>query len=256
MLKALRKRMTYVNVAMTLALVFAMTGGAFAAKKYLITSTKQISPSVLKSLAGKAGQAGAQGPAGPAGAAGKDGAPGKDGAQGAQGVEGKEGKQGPEGKAGKDGSPWTVGGTLPKGATETGVWTINKTKEEFVYAAISFSIPLAEALEQAEVHFINPSTKQEVFVNWEKEGEIEEFAQQACTGTAADPTATTGNLCVYAQKIPSSESVMFASDFVYEPTVELLFGALGSAGVSGARIEGFDYTGAQYEAWGSWAVTG
>ena len=40
MLKAICKRMTYANVALTLALVFAMTGGAYAAKKYLITSTK------------------------------------------------------------------------------------------------------------------------------------------------------------------------------------------------------------------------
>jgi hypothetical protein len=42
----LRKRFTYTNVAMTLALVFAMTGGAYAAFTSLITSTKQISPSV------------------------------------------------------------------------------------------------------------------------------------------------------------------------------------------------------------------
>src|SRR5437763_16587897 len=53
------------------ALFFAMGGGAYAAKHYLITSTKQISPKVLKALKGKAGKpgaAGATGPAGPAGA--------------------------------------------------------------------------------------------------------------------------------------------------------------------------------------------
>jgi hypothetical protein len=32
--------MSYANVAATMALVFAMTGGAYAAKKYVITSTK------------------------------------------------------------------------------------------------------------------------------------------------------------------------------------------------------------------------
>ena len=66
MLSAIRKRLTYANVAMTLALVFAMTGGAYAANKYLITSTKQISPKVLKSLKGATGTNGAAGPAGAA----------------------------------------------------------------------------------------------------------------------------------------------------------------------------------------------
>ncbi len=56
------------------ALVFAMSGGAFAAK-YLITSTKQIKPSVLKSLKGK------EGPRGLAGTNGTNGANGKDGAR-------------------------------------------------------------------------------------------------------------------------------------------------------------------------------
>jgi len=59
MLSALRSRVTYANVTATLALLFAMTGGAYAAKAYLITSTKQIKPSVLKSLQGKAGAKGA-----------------------------------------------------------------------------------------------------------------------------------------------------------------------------------------------------
>ena len=40
-----RTRLTYANVAATLALVFSMTGGALAAKHYLINSTRQINPS-------------------------------------------------------------------------------------------------------------------------------------------------------------------------------------------------------------------
>ncbi len=61
MLPARRKRFTYANVASTLALVFAMTGGAYAADKVLITSTKQISPKVLTALKGKNGKNGTNG---------------------------------------------------------------------------------------------------------------------------------------------------------------------------------------------------
>jgi hypothetical protein len=46
------------------ALVFAMAGGAVAAGGYLITSTNQIKPSVLRSLKGKRGSAGKPGTAG------------------------------------------------------------------------------------------------------------------------------------------------------------------------------------------------
>jgi hypothetical protein len=45
-----RRHLSYANVTATLALVFAMTGGALAANHYLLTSTKQISPKVLKQL--------------------------------------------------------------------------------------------------------------------------------------------------------------------------------------------------------------
>jgi hypothetical protein len=72
----IKPRLTYANVAATLALVFSMTGGALAAKHYLITSTKQISPKVISALKGKAGPrglAGSQGPAGSAGPAGPAG---------------------------------------------------------------------------------------------------------------------------------------------------------------------------------------
>src|ERR1700691_5129110 len=90
MFSRIRKRITYSNVAMTLALVFAMTGSAYAAKHYVITSTSQISPKVLKLLEGKGGAAGAPGAVGaqgPAGAAvtgpkGESGVNGTDGAGG------------------------------------------------------------------------------------------------------------------------------------------------------------------------------
>jgi hypothetical protein len=78
----INKRLTYSNVTATLALVFAMSGGALAANHYLITSTKQISPKVLKKLTGKAGPSGAPGAPGKEGPQGKEGAPGKEGVAG------------------------------------------------------------------------------------------------------------------------------------------------------------------------------
>ncbi len=69
-----------------IALVFALGGSAIAAKRYLITNAKQISPAALKQLeklaAGKAGPAGANGANGSAGANGFNGAPGERGAAG------------------------------------------------------------------------------------------------------------------------------------------------------------------------------
>jgi hypothetical protein len=72
-----------------LALFIAIGGTAVAANHYLITSTGQIKPSVLKKLNGKsgatgqAGAAGARGPAGANGTNGTNGTNGKDGADGA-----------------------------------------------------------------------------------------------------------------------------------------------------------------------------
>jgi hypothetical protein len=87
----MRKRITYANVAATLALVFSMSGGAWAASHYLINSTKQINPKVLKKLKGNTGKPGRTG------ATGKEGSAGKEGPQGLQGKEGPQGKEGVSG---------------------------------------------------------------------------------------------------------------------------------------------------------------
>jgi len=79
------RRLNYANVTATLALFFAMSGGALAAKHYLINSTKQINPKVIKALKGNRGPAGPQGAAGANGTSGANGANGKEGAQGLRG---------------------------------------------------------------------------------------------------------------------------------------------------------------------------
>ncbi len=87
MLKS-KRSLNYANVTATLALVFSMSGGALAANHYLISSTKQIKPSVLKSLKGNAGANGAPGATGPAGPAGPSGSAGSQGKEGAPGPAG------------------------------------------------------------------------------------------------------------------------------------------------------------------------
>jgi hypothetical protein len=169
-----RSRFGIPGVIAVVALVFAMAGGALAAKKVIITKLSQISPGVQKQLKGKTGPAG---PAGPAGTKGDTGAVGP------QGPAGSAGKDGSNGAPGAPGSPWVAGGTLPAGSTETGGFAIQTDFLENAgvglgITSISFPIPLAGAL---------PETKTV-------------FAPNAnCPGTAAAPKAASGFLCVYPE---------------------------------------------------------
>jgi hypothetical protein len=212
-----RGHLTYANVAATLALVFSMSGGALAATHYLISSTKQISPKVLKQLKGNAGPAGAAGKIGAPGEKGPSGPPGEKGPAGANGGNGSNGvgvtEAGAASKsecesggikyASASGTNHVCNGvtgftkTLPKGKTETGefgVVTEAATENRRFAASVSFNIPLAAA---PKAHYIRITGK-EAFYN-EAKGEQEEREQPACPGNAAEPSATEGNLCVYAE---------------------------------------------------------
>lgn len=245
--KSVLSRVTYANVASTLALVLAMSGGALAASHYIITSKKQIKPSVLRSLQGASGQKGAQGTAG------------KNGANGAPGAQGERGPQGEPGKNGTPGSPWTAGGTLPAGATETGTWLVSEVAENsefeglkgFMLAAISFPVPLEAALSNSE----ECSEKHDCLaaVVTVKE-QTEHTAPSACKGTAASPTATPGHLCVYVNSL-STESLTEEQIHtgVLSPAGEFVEGT----GTTGAII---GFSGPQnaevLHGEGTWAVTG
>lgn len=207
MFSSVGRRFTFANVIAVVALVFAMSGGAYAAGHYLITSPKQISPKVLKALKGATGKSGAAGAGGPAGAQGPAGAKGETGPQGPQGETGPEGKPGTsvtsrtlgegdahctaggsEFKAGTstsyacNGSPWTVGGTLPSEASLKGEWDSSRSIPGFLSplaAAVSFGIPVAEV---PVAHYVK----------------VGEATPEGCTGSASDPGAEPGNLCVFA----------------------------------------------------------
>jgi hypothetical protein len=240
MLSSIRRYLTFANVAMTLAIVLAMSGGAYAAGKFVITSTKQIKPSVLKQLKGKAGAPGAQGPAG------SQGAPGVNGKDGAPGFEGKQGPEGKEGKEGKEGSPWTGGGVLPEGQTESGVWAVigtASTSGQVSAAPISFNIPLKVA---PATHFIGQE---------QGEGEAQELKPfpEGCKGTAenpatvSNPVARPGNLCVYAHE------TFNAKPYLGIGFINVEAGGIG-AGKTGTALF-IESEEGKYAADGVWAVT-
>jgi hypothetical protein len=173
------RRLSYANVAATLALVFSMSGGALAATHYLISSTSQINPKVLKKLKGGSGKAGVNGVAGAPGAAGATGPTGPAGSQGKEGAQGKEGQQGQEGKEGKEG-PFVA--TLPSGKTLTGHYHLELDNVTNAHGDIgqgySYAFPLAS---DPTTHFIASGAT----------------APAQCPGSAAEPKALPGNLCVY-----------------------------------------------------------
>jgi hypothetical protein len=263
MFSRIRKRITYTNVAMTLVLVFAMSGGAYAASKYLITSTKQISPKVLKALKGKNGVNGVNGANGANGVNGKDGAQGPAGEKGANGEKGASGEGvastplvvknahceegGSEFTAGGNhtyactGSPWPAGGTLPSGKSEEGVWSYvdEKASAGGKTTAISFVMPLKTA---PEAHFIG--TNEELFKEAKESPAIKEGK---CIGSPKEPQAASGNLCVFA----TSTSGANAFDFIDPQTPAA---GLNVSGMAGTLIF-FNAAPGTVFLYGTWTVT-
>src|SRR5579875_3866944 len=113
----LRRHLRLANLLLAAALFFSMGGVAIAAHHYLITSTKQISPKVLRKLHGRQGPPGASGPTGPAGPAGLVGPPGLSGPPGPTGLTGALGPTGPVGPTGATGPPGPTGPTGTAGPT-------------------------------------------------------------------------------------------------------------------------------------------
>lgn len=239
MFRGLRRRLTYANVVATLALVFAMSGGAVAASHYLITNTGQIKPNVLAQLKGKAarqgkagrqGKTGKQGPTGPAGVKGEPGPVGPKGEAGAAGAKGQAGAigqtgeigpAGPEGKPGESVKVTKLTGEVA-GCKEGGVEISNRGGKGVACnggaGKSEFLEKLPEGKTERGIWTVNTSAlsgngsdKAELVINFPfaiKEPEIEgedvlvftpSNAPPQCTGGFQEPTAAPGYLCVYVE---------------------------------------------------------
>jgi hypothetical protein len=238
-------------VIAVVALVAALAGGAYAASGALTGKQKKEVTNIAKKYAGAKGDAGAQGPAG---ANGKDGSNGSNGSNGAPGkslvaaeftgahagcaesrggsefeVEGSSAKvYACNGKAGKEGSPWTAGGTLPGGATETGTWGGSAASGGVALLPIALAIPLTE---DPEAILVKPSE-----------------TKAGCPGLDSEgtPSAEPGKLCVYASTyLGTTEEAAFL-----DPSAQFAPGAAPSG-----AIFSYGCATAQCLTYGTWAVT-
>jgi hypothetical protein len=284
MLSRIRTHLTPGAAIASIALVFAITGGAFAAagggsnsSGLSAASHASVLASVAKSKAktktgprgpagpaGKNGAPGAAGPAGPAGAQGPAGAAGAKGENGVNGKDGANGAPGTTGPQGPTGSPWTAGGTLPSEKTETGTWSFSDTEGtlETILVSVSFPIPLKQTspptnplLDTEHVFYIG---YEELEQKKEPTREHEACPSELEPGTELEPKAASGFLCVYEGPAPFAVQGVKMSGGKAEvsigPPIRGVFGTMG-AGATGALLR-FEGEGtARHLGSGVWAVT-
>jgi hypothetical protein len=285
MRRAFHEHMSPAAVLAFLALVFAITGGAYAASGNGHGNAAAVSnASTARFVAAKSKtkskvKAGLRGPAGPKGATGETGAAGATGATGATGpagsagTPGATGPQGPQGPAGANGEPGAKGengttgftATLPSEKTEAGVWSVaassaGESFRKLYFATVSFPIPLKVELEESQVHYITQEGNEVV----PSGTEFEEREPTQCAGTVVAPTAAPGNLCVYetfSSGFATAEAggvPLQGPEVSIDPAGSLKpFGGEGTLGAdpSGAIVVFHQHAGEAGSGYGTFAVT-
>jgi len=171
MFRFLRNRIGIPGAIAIVALVFAMLGGAYAASNGR-GQKAGADASAKKAKRGPRGPRGLTGPTGPTGP------------QGSKGEPGVKGDAGPPGTPGKDGQTGFTE-TLPGGKSLEGTWTTDfatASTTALQFVPISFGIPLAKPLEEADVHYILLGA---------------ETGTGPCPGSIEEPEAEPGQLCIY-----------------------------------------------------------
>jgi hypothetical protein len=178
MFSPLSRRFGMSGVVAVVAAVFAMTGGAFAGGSRLV----HVGPGGEGHDRGAAsgGRQATRGPRGPRGATGPRGPEGPAG-------QGSPGERGPAGPKGPEGSPWTAGGTLPSGRSESGTW---------IAAAVGAEVEPGKSEGASSVSFvIRTAIPPAVHLIAKGQEGIEHAAE--CPGSVNLPLAAKGNLCLY-----------------------------------------------------------
>jgi Collagen triple helix repeat (20 copies) len=263
-MRRLPNKLTYSKVVSTLCLFLLLGGVAYAAikipknsigtsqlKNEAVTAAKVKSGSLLannfaagqlpagaqgpkgdtgkegpggrEGLPGEPGKQGEKGERGETGAKGSQGEPGLKGDNGERGEKGETGLKGEKGERGEKGEPGSLVTTLPSGQTLKGVYSYaGFYKEGFRPTdAISYQIPLASRPTANIVGVSSPPTT-------------------PCPGSATNPEAEPGDLCLYQTKNSSGTEL------------EVLFEANGKYG---ATLFALIPEGKSFEFDGSWAVT-
>lgn len=217
----LRPRLTYANVIATLALFLALGGGAYAATQLPKNSvgSKQIKPGSIRlaDLADRTRQ-GLQGEVGPRGATGD---------RGPQGPRGPQGIQGPQGPQGQAGLATT---TLQSRQTLHGVFNVAGENLDLIASDISFPLSLSAA---PIVQVIGKG----------------DAATPNCTGSAAEPSAAPGFLCLYVQDESNVERFEVCDFETVDCTGAPEANRFGALLFADPESGGFAFV------WGTWAVT-
>jgi hypothetical protein len=269
MFSTLRTRFGIPGVISVIALVFAMFGGAYAASNSSSGGGKATaSAKAKKGPRGPKGATGPAGPVGPQGAAGPQGAKGDPGTKGADGTPGQSVTATAE-SAGANcaagGVKYTSAsgdnyvcngtfgsGTLPAHVTEKGSWAFFGWAEDgepgTEFVGVSFPVALAAGLDESHVRYVPTPDAQPATNNPDP---------VHCSGTAEDPTAASGYLCVYESEITANTAESNA------PGAGIRAAASGDAHAGTdpfGFMLGFRVTGVSFfheaTARGSWAVTG
>ena len=210
-----------------IALIAAMSGGAYAAmssadKRQVKKESKKFSKKFSRQFSK---QFAVTGPAGAPGANGLPGAPGargSNGSNGTDGTNGTDGQQGPQGEAGMC-SVENPDCSLAEGGLLTGVWAASGGANDSSIAPISFPVRVSPPptalmpqviagrtigvqLEDGAADYYGAYTKAEIdqmigneeFVEVEAAlDELEAEYMTACPGSAEEPEADSGFLCIY-----------------------------------------------------------
>ncbi len=219
MFSIFRNRFGIPGVISVIALVFAMIGGAFAASNGDNVHATASAKKGPRGPRGKPGPAGPQGPAGPVGPKGDAGSAGSNGtsaeASSFAGAKGSCTEGGAEIKSasptvqlcnGKKGANGTFSTEpLPAGKTLTGVWSAagDRSSSSISFpievnspltALIQFSVgvPFGVQIENEATHLYptEGASEEELLNSW----------AASCPGSAAEPKAESGFLCIYPIK--------------------------------------------------------